>query len=90
MPRAVIVFAGVLVLAGLLYPVIGFLVPPGPFWVCAVVLAFVLSLLSKRVHTSLPARGAFLCDTCKYNHPDTCSLPDRPNATRCPDYRSKF
>lgn len=33
--------------------------------------------------------GEFLCDRCKYNHPSTCSLPARPNARECPDYKRK-
>jgi len=31
----------------------------------------------------------FLCDNCRYDHPSTCSHRQRPNATRCPDYRPK-
>ena len=31
--------------------------------------------------------GGLLCDTCKYNYPSACHRPERPNATRCPDYR---
>lgn len=33
--------------------------------------------------------GDFLCDRCKYNHPSTCSRPERPNARTCPDYKGK-
>lgn len=33
--------------------------------------------------------GEFLCDRCKYNHPNTCSRPERPNARVCPDYKGK-
>ena len=28
-----------------------------------------------------------LCDTCKYDFGSACTRPERPNATRCPDYR---
>jgi len=31
----------------------------------------------------------FLCDDCKYNYHDVCFQRDRPNATRCPDYKRK-
>jgi len=39
-------------------------------------------------------RGLFprtrpLCDTCKYDYGDACRRPERPNATRCPDYRHR-
>jgi hypothetical protein len=35
------------------------------------------------------SRGEFLCDSCKYDHPNLCSRPERPNATSCPDYRER-
>ncbi|HEY8418125.1 MAG TPA: hypothetical protein VIK93_08855 [Limnochordales bacterium] len=31
----------------------------------------------------------FLCDSCKYNYGHACWRPERPNATRCPDYRRR-
>lgn len=31
----------------------------------------------------------FLCDTCKYNYGNACWRAERPNATRCPDYRRR-
>ena len=31
----------------------------------------------------------FLCDACKYNHPDTCTQAERPNATQCSEFRSR-
>ena len=31
----------------------------------------------------------FLCDNCRYDYPSACSRPQRPNATRCPDYKPK-
>jgi len=31
----------------------------------------------------------FLCDRCRYNHPNTCSRRERPNAHTCPDYKGK-
>ena len=33
--------------------------------------------------------GEFLCDTCKYNHPNTCARRERPNARTCPDFKRK-
>lgn len=35
-------------------------------------------------------RGEFLCDTCLYNYGSACERPERPNAIRCPDYKSKL
>ncbi|MCZ6688803.1 MAG: hypothetical protein O7H41_04285 [Planctomycetota bacterium] len=32
--------------------------------------------------------GAYLCDTCKYSYGDVCNRPEKPNATKCPDYKS--
>lgn len=37
----------------------------------------------------LGLRSEFLCDDCKYNEARYCSLPDRPNAKHCKDYRSR-
>lgn len=33
--------------------------------------------------------GRPLCDTCKYDYGNACRRPERPNATRCPDYRQR-
>ena len=58
----------------------------------AVIVAFFLGALRAKggQSTSGPSIGSgFLCDSCKYNHPNTCSLPDRPNATRCADYKRR-
>lgn len=30
-----------------------------------------------------------LCDSCKYDYAGACRRPDRPNATRCPDYKKR-
>ncbi|MCK4533100.1 hypothetical protein KAU39_04885 [bacterium] len=31
----------------------------------------------------------FLCDSCRYDWGDACTRPERPNATRCPDYKKR-
>ena len=31
----------------------------------------------------------FLCDDCKWNYGTVCTRPERPNATRCPDFKRK-
>lgn len=36
----------------------------------------------------LPA-GKPLCDTCMYDYGTACTRPERPNATRCPDYKHR-
>lgn len=33
--------------------------------------------------------GNFLCDTCQYDYGDACRRPERPNATVCPDYKTR-
>jgi hypothetical protein len=33
--------------------------------------------------------NGFLCDTCKYNHPNDCGHPERPNSKNCREYRRK-
>ena len=37
----------------------------------------------------LPSGGRVLCDTCKYDYGTACTRPERPNATRCPDYKRR-
>lgn len=37
----------------------------------------------------LAPRTRPLCDTCKYDYGTVCTRPERPNATRCPDYKHK-
>ena len=37
----------------------------------------------------LRGSSEFLCDDCKWNYGIVCTLPDRPNATKCPDYKRK-
>jgi len=33
--------------------------------------------------------NGFLCDTCRYNDPKSCSKPERPNAKECDEYTRK-
>jgi hypothetical protein len=33
--------------------------------------------------------SGFLCDSCKFNYGDACRRPERPNATKCPDYQHR-
>ncbi|MCL0038974.1 hypothetical protein M1N46_01840 [Dehalococcoidia bacterium] len=33
--------------------------------------------------------NVFLCDTCKWDWRSACHHPERPNATRCPDYEKR-
>lgn len=35
------------------------------------------------------APGRFLCDSCRYDYGEACRRPERPNATRCEDYRPR-
>jgi hypothetical protein len=44
-----------------------------------------LSLLRQLV----PGGTRVLCDTCKYDYGTACTRPERPNATRCPDYKRR-
>ena len=62
------------------------------YWIFALTFALFLGVVRARGGLSgsdSPSLSGFLCDSCKYNHPNTCSLPDRPNATRCPDYKRR-
>lgn len=31
----------------------------------------------------------FLCDTCMYDYGNACMRSERPNATRCPEYKKR-
>jgi hypothetical protein len=44
-----------------------------------------LKLLRQRL-AALLFGERILCDTCKYDYGAACTRPERPNATRCPDY----
>ena len=50
------------------------------------VLAFFLLRLTRSRHGGGWGRSEFLCDTCTFDYGDVCTRPERPNATRCPDY----
>lgn len=90
MKRFVEGFVGTLCIAAILGFAVGLRSPR--YWVVALVVAFVLGCLRARGALASPDStivSGFLCDSCKYNHPNTCSLPDRPNATRCADYKRR-
>jgi hypothetical protein len=39
---------------------------------------------------SMAIRGeSFLCDSCAYDHPNTCSHPQRPNVRSCSEYKRR-
>lgn len=86
------IFVVVLVIGALLQGVVlrALGLSPGEFWVGLVALALVLGAVSQSAGGGVGRRsGGFLCDTCRYNDARYCSLPERPNATRCEDYRGR-
>ena len=87
MKKPIFTFAAVLAIAGMVQFSVPML-PIGPvvYWSIALAAAIILGLASAAPAGSLVRRGEFLCDTCKLNDPRDCSRPERPNATRCPDY----
>ncbi len=87
MSRKVTVAVTVLVVAGIAYWAVGFLIPWAIYWGGACLLALLLALTSRTPGPSYFPGGRFLCDSCAYNYGDACRRPERPNATRCPDYR---
>ena len=50
-------------------------------------MAFLQRLLA--LLRGLVPRSRPLCDTCKYDYGTACMRPERPNATRCPDYKHR-
>jgi len=102
--RRAIVFVAILVVAGLLQGLLAGPLAQWPglsasgYWLIALAAAFLLAAIlpagtSRGAGGAVPRaflrRSEFLCDTCKYNDARDCSRPERPNATRCPDYRSR-
>ncbi len=43
----------------------------------------------RRWWVAMRAPGRFLCDSCRFDYGDVCRRPERPNATRCDDYRPR-
>jgi len=33
--------------------------------------------------------GRYLCDNCRYDYGDACRRPEKPNATKCPEYQKR-
>jgi hypothetical protein len=93
LPRWAIVLGGMLALGGMLSGLVPFRWQ-GAYWTAVIAAAAVSALLSRERaagggENPWVRKGEFLCDSCKYNHPDHCSRPERPNATRCPDHRAR-
>ena len=64
--------------------------PPLVYWPVALVVAAALSFAAGGGRGKIwLGSSRYLCDNCKYNHPRYCSRPERPNATRCPDFKSR-
>ena len=92
MAQRVTIFCGVLLVAFLLsrfdlHAVVGLRLDA--WWGIATILAACVAwfwpLEGRRVGGA--GRPEFLCDACRDNDARYCSRPERPNATRCPDFR---
>jgi hypothetical protein len=64
---------------------------PSTYWLGVAILAAIAGLAARRSGRSATdlfaaGSGEFLCDRCRLNDARYCSRPERPNATRCPDY----
>jgi len=46
-----------------------------------------LKILRELLSLIFPRQTRFLCDSCKYDYGNACRRPERPNATKCPDYK---
>ena len=89
--KPVLVFAGALAAAGVLWWTARLVVPWIYYWGGALAAAAVLSYFAfpAGAGSGRASRGGrFLCDSCRYNYGDVCARPERPNAVQCPDYRS--
>jgi len=89
MSRPVVAFVAMLCIGALISP----FVPVGPlvFWSVLLAAAVLVggATRGRSVESTSPGQGAFLCDSCKYNDARYCSRPERPNATACPDYKTR-
>jgi hypothetical protein len=81
----VVLIVGAL-LQGLVIPILGLSV--GEFWAGLFAIGLVLGAVLRPAGVARPT-GEFLCDSCRYNDARYCSLPERPNATRCEDFRTR-
>ena len=59
------------------------------FLLPAILLALLVLFLTRKSFKARDGGEAFLCDRCKYNDARYCSRPERPNATRCPDFKGR-
>jgi hypothetical protein len=61
-------------------------------WLGLAILAIVgAGTAALTVYTAINRRneGAYLCDDCKFNDPESCLKPERPKALLCTSYRKK-
>ncbi len=93
MSGRVLTFAAVLVIAGFLWWQGAWIIfSPLLYWTLAFGAALFLALIfgGRRRRSPLESPpGEFLCDRCRYSYGDACTRPERPNATRCPDFRAR-
>ena len=65
---------------------------PIPRGAAALVAALVAGIGAAALWTPkswLSGGGGFICDRCKYDNERDCSHPERPNARRCDDFKSR-
>jgi hypothetical protein len=93
--RAVLAFFAVVCAGGILsffLPWLSGFSRPG-YWALVLMAAVLAAFLAPRRTSggslSLLGKSEFLCDTCRYNNERDCSRPERPNATRCDEYKRR-
>lgn len=89
--RGVQAFVVILIVGGLLSGAAFSLGFRGPrYWIGVLGAAVCGAYLATRGSRSASgSKIEFLCDSCKYNDARYCGRPERPNATRCPDYKER-
>lgn len=97
LPRPLVVFVGVVLLGFLVNSWVAPMLGRTDWYWPVVFVGAVVASLSVRRPTNARARSSagrewfssseFLCDSCKYDHPNLCGRSERPNATSCPDYK---
>jgi len=90
MSRKVQIFAALLCIVAIVaWAVPGGLALDWPIIIVIVAALLIVALLVGSGGSKGTGGGRFLCDSCAYDSERYCRRPERPNATSCPDYKSK-
>jgi hypothetical protein len=65
-------------------------IPVNPvLWSAVALVGGICAVSLWNAKSRLGGEGDFICDGCKYDNERDCSHPERPNATRCDDFKPR-